>query len=417
MANLSKRQLLAAAALAAVAGGVGYGAARWLAPPAPPAKAPPERRILYWYDPMVPLERYAQPGLSSMGMQTIPKYADDQSPSDAGIAPGVKVDGTAAQALGVRLATASRGTLATGQTVVGTVAFNQRDITIVQSRTAGFVERVHGRAPGDIIGAGAALADVLVPEWAGAQSEYLAVLRTGDTALAAAARQRLRLLGMGEATIAAVEHSGAPRAVITITAPAGGVITGLDVRQGMTLAPGQTLAQIGGITTVWLDAAVPEASVGDVRVGQAASARFVAFPGERFTGRITALLPTAQTDSRTITARIALVNRGLRLRPGMFASVDLAGSPRSALLIPSEAVIRTGRRVLAMRADAAGRYRPVEVRIGREGGGMTEVYAGLGAGDRVVASGQFLIDSEASLAGLAARPLAAAALTPAEQRK
>lgn len=416
MPSLSKKQLLAALALAIVAGGVGYGAAQWSAPPAPPAKAPPERRILYWYDPMVPLERYTQPGLSSMGMQTIPKYADAQLPTDSGITPGVKVDGTAAQALGIRLATASRGRLASAQTVTGTVAFNQRDITIVQSRTAGFVERVHGRAPGDIINAGAALADVLVPEWAGAQSEYLAVLRTGDTALAAAARQRLRLLGMAEATITAVEHSGTPRAVITITAPAGGVITGLDVRQGMTLATGQTLAQIGNIATVWLDAAVPEASIRDVRVGQAASARFVAFPGERFTGRITALLPTAQTDSRTITARIALVNRGLRLRPGMFASVDLAGSARFALLVPSEAVIRTGARVLVMRADAAGRYRPVEVRIGREGGGMTEVNAGLAEGDRVVASGQFLLDSEASLVGLTAKPLAAA-LTPAEQRK
>ena len=405
------------------AGGLGFGIARWTATLTVVA-APAERKPLYWYDPMAPAQHFDKPGKSPfMDMQLVPRYADGGSAgtlsgSDVTAeAPAVRVDAAAAQSLGVRLATVTRGTLASAQTVTASVDFNQRDIAIVQSRTAGFVERVYGRAPGDAIGAGAPLADVLVPEWAGAQAEYLAVRRSGDTALASAARQRLRLLGMSEATIAAAEQSGAPSAIVTIAAPRSGVITALDVRQGMTLAAGQTLAQIGGIGTIWLNAAIPETSTANVRVGQAVIARFAALPGQRFSGRVTALLPTTQADSRTITARIELANRGSRLRPGMFASVDLAGSARLALLVPSEAVIRTGARILVMRAEKAGRYQPIEVTVGAENAGMTEITAGLAEGDSIVASGQFLIDSEASLSGVEVTPLAGAAMTPSDQRK
>jgi Cu(I)/Ag(I) efflux system membrane fusion protein len=174
---------------------------------------------------------------------------------------------------------------------------------------------------------------------------------------------------------------------------------------GVTLAQGQTLAQVTGIGTVWLNAAVPEAQAGMVRVGQRAIARLSAFPGESFTGRVIAILPTAQADSRTLTVRIELANRGGRLRPGMFSNVMLGDGGDQALLVPSEAVIRTGARTLVMLALPDGRYRPAEVRAGREGGGKTEIIAGLDPGEKVVASGQFLLDSEASLTGIPARAL------------
>ena len=168
---------------------------------------------------------------------------------------------------------------------------------------------------------------------------------------------------------------------------------------------GQTLAQVSGLGTVWLNAAVPEARAGDVRVGQNASTTLAGFPGERFAGRVIAILPTTQADSRTLTVRIELPNRDGRLRPGMFASVALGGDAKPALLVPSEAVIRTGRRTLVMLAAGDGRYHPAEVRIGREAGGETEILAGLSPGENVVVSGQFLIDSEASLSGIEARPI------------
>jgi Cu(I)/Ag(I) efflux system membrane fusion protein len=175
----------------------------------------------------------------------------------------------------------------------------------------------------------------------------------------------------------------------------------------MTVSAGETLAEVNGLGTVWLNAAVPEAMAGQLRTGQSASATLAAYPGERFSGRVAAILPAVQAESRTLTVRVELPNRGGRLRPGMFASVDFGGSPRPALLVPSEAVIRTGERALVMLALAKGRYQPAEVQTGAEAGGQTEILAGLQEGEKVVASGQFLIDSEASLSAIEARPIAA----------
>jgi Cu(I)/Ag(I) efflux system membrane fusion protein len=159
---------------------------------------------------------------------------------------------------------------------------------------------------------------------------------------------------------------------------------------------------------VWLNAAVPEAMAGRLRPGQAASATLAAYPGERFYGRIAAILPSVEVESRTLTVRIELPNRGGMLRPGMFATVDFGGTGHTTLLVPSETVIRTGRRTLVMLALPGGRYQPAEVRTGAESGGQTEILAGLAAGEKVVASGQFLIESEASLSGIEARPIASA---------
>ena len=361
------------------------------------------RKVLYWYDPMVPQEKYDNPdSLSSMGMKTIPKYADE---GGTPASPGVSVNPAAMQNLGIRVATADLGTLASGFTATGTIEFNQRDVAIVQARSGGFVQRVYGRAPGDVIRAGAPIADLLIPEWGGAQTEFLAVRKLGRPALTAAARQRLRLLGMSDGVIAQVERSGRTNGTVTIAAPIGGVVQTLDARRGVALAQGQTLAEINGIGTVWLNAAVPEAQAGLVRVGQRATATLAGFPGETFGGRVIAILPAAQAESRTLTVRIELANRGGRLRPGMFATVAFGGGGRPALLVPSEAVIRTGSRTIVMLAKKDGRYQPAEVRTGREGGGQTEILLGLAPGEKVVVSGQFLLDSEASLTGVPVRPL------------
>ncbi len=371
---------------------------------APGAK---ERKILYYYDPMVPQEHYDNPGaLSSMGMKTQPKYAEESGAP--GEAAGVMVNPAAMQNLGVRVVAAQMGSLAAPLNVTGSIDFNQRDVAIIQARSGGFVSRVYGHAPGDVIRAGASIADMQLPEWGGAQSEFLAVRRLGRPDLTAAARQRLKLLGMSDGLIASVERSGRTNGTVTITSPISGVIQTLDARAAMTLAQGQTLAQVTGIGTVWLNAAVPEAQAGSVRVGQNASATLSAFPGETFGGRIIAILPTAQADSRTITVRIELANRGGRLRPGMSAQVALGGTGTTALLVPSEAVIRTGTRTIVMLATGNGHYLPAEVRTGREGGGQTEILEGLAMGEKVVASGQFLLDSEASLTGIPARKLGGA---------
>ena len=400
--RVSRAQVgVAAVALVLVAGAGGYGLSRLSQPsadPAPQARAA-ERRILYWYDPMLPAERYPGPGKSSMNMDLIPKYAEETG------ATGVRIDPASLQNLGGRVVSVTMGTLPSGFTATGVVDFNQRDLAIVQARAGGFVQRVYNHAPGDLVRAGAPLADVLVPEWGGAQVEYLAVRRTGDAGLTRAARQRLALLGMSDGLIDQIERTGRPRTVVTLSTPTGGVIRILNVRGGMTVMAGQTLAEINGLGTVWVNAAIPEALAGQVRPGSPVSVTLAAFPGETFAGRVSALLPEAQGETRTLTARIELSNRGDRLKPGMFATVQLGATASPALLVPSEAVIRTGKRTLVMLALAGGRYQPAEVRTGREAGGKTEVLAGLADGEKIVASGQFLIDSEASLAGIAARPI------------
>ncbi len=403
------RLALAGAAIALIAGGAGYGLAhlRSARPPAATAAPPEGRKALYWYDPMVPAQHFAAPGKSPfMDMQLVPRYADEAG--GGGQAAGVRIDPATVQSLGVRLASVQRGEFAQSLDAAGVLDFNQREVAIVQARAAGFVQRVYARAPGDVVNAGAPIADLLMPAWGGAQAEYLAVRGGGSRALEAAARQRLRLLGMPDGLIAAVARDGRSRTVVTVSTPVGGAIQTLDVRQGMTVSMGQTLAQVSGLGSVWLNAAVPEAMAGQVRVGQAGRAELAAFPGETFTGRVTAILPTTQPDSRTLTVRIELSNRGGRLRPGMFATVHLGGGAHPALFVPSEAVIRTGKRAIVMVAGDGGRFQPVEVQLGREDGDRTEILAGLSEGQRVVASGQFLIDSEASLAGVQARPLGSA---------
>jgi Cu(I)/Ag(I) efflux system membrane fusion protein len=193
-------------------------------------------------------------------------------------------------------------------------------------------------------------------------------------------------------------------AVTTLGAPNPPELQTLEVRVGMTLAAGQTLAKLNGLAAVWLEAAVPEAQATFLAVGQPASAQFAAFPGERFAGKVAALLPEVNADSRTLRLRVELANPKGRLRPGMFAQLHLdAGTAVPALWLPSEAVIRTGRRNLVIAALDGGRFLPVEVQLGRDSDGKTEVRQGLAAGQQVVASGQFLIDSEASLSGVLAR--------------
>jgi Cu(I)/Ag(I) efflux system membrane fusion protein len=403
------RLALAAAGIALLAGAAGYGLGHIGKPSPAPAAAPQlGRKVLYWYDPMVPAQRFDKPGKSPfMDMQLVPRYAGE-APAEG----GVQIDPARLQSLGVRYATVQRASFADDLTAPGVLEFNQRDMAIVQARAAGFVERVYARAPGDVVRAGAPIADLLVPSWGGAQAEYLAVRRTGDAALETAARQRLRLLGMPDPLIDAVAKSGRPRTVVTIATPIGGVIQTLDVRQGMTVNMGQTLAQVSGLGTVWLTAAVPEAEAGNLRDGAPARVELAAFPGEAFSGRVSAILPAAQAESHTVQVRIELPNRAGRLHPGLYGTAHLGGAARPALVVPSEAVIRTGKRALVMLALSGGRFQPQEVQVGREAGDRIEILAGLAEGQKIVASGQFLLDSEASLAGVQARPISATPTAP-----
>jgi Cu(I)/Ag(I) efflux system membrane fusion protein len=363
---------------------------------------------------MRPEAKFDQPGKSPfMDMQLVPKYADEATGEG-----GVAINPRVAQNLGVRTAVVRTGTLERRVEAVGTVAWNERGVVVLQSRTGGFVEKLYARAPLDPVAKGAPLVELLVPEWTAAQEEYLALLKSelpGAEALRAASRQRLVLLGMSEALIGAVERDRRTQPRFTLRAPIGGVIAALEVREGMTVMPGATLFRIVDLSTVWVNAEVPENVSAAVRPGTSVEARVAAWPGETFRGRVAAILPEISAATRTVRARIEVANPGARLAPGMFASLSFAPPrARETLLVPSESVIRTGTRSVVIRADDKGMFRPVEVEPGGESGGDTEIVKGLAAGDRVVLSGQFLIDSEASLRGALTRmqPLESTASEP-----
>jgi Cu(I)/Ag(I) efflux system membrane fusion protein len=402
-ASIAKSALLATLVLGIGAAG-GYWFAQQSRSPATAevASEAGKGKVLYWYDPMVPQQKFDQPGKSPfMDMQLVPRYAEE-----GGDGAAMRIDASITQNLGMRLAPVTRGALANSLEAVGTLTFNSRDVAVVQARSGGFVERVYARAPEDLLEAGAPLADVLVPAWVSAQEDYLALRDAGDPGLLAAARQRLRLAGMPAPLISQFERSGKVQTLWTVTAPLAGVLQELNVREGMTLMAGDTLATINGLRSVWLDVAVPEAEAQGLRPGQLVEARLPAFPGDVLQGSIDAILPQANLDSRTLRVRVELANPDGRLRPGLTAQVRLTRSTeQDVLLVPSEAVIRSGRRALVMLAEGEGRYRPVQVRLGQEAAVNTQILEGLEEGQHVVTSGQFLLDSEASLRGILVQEL------------
>ena len=363
------------------------------------------KKPLYWHDPMVPGQRFDKPGKSPfMDMQLVPVYGgSDGDDGRVSISPRVQ------QNLGVRTALVTSGKLSAGFVAVGSVAYNERDVTLVQARSNGFIERLYVRAPLDFVRTGQPLAELYVPDWIAAQEEFLAVRGmqgNGMASVADGARQRMRLAGMTDEQVRFVESSGKVHARLTISAPVSGVIAELGAREGMTVTTGAQLFRINGISSVWVNAEVPENVAAKVRPGDAVEARSPALAGIVFKGKVGAILPEVNAATRTLKARIELANPNGQLVPGMFATVAFASGSSGGgdvLLVPSEAVIQTGARSVVMLAQEGGKFMPVDVELGSENNGQTEIRTGLALGQKVVVSGQFLIDSEASLKGAVTR--------------
>ena len=354
-------------------------------------------RVLYWYDPMVPDQHFDKPGLSPMGMQMVPKRAGED-----GMAKGVvKIDPSVLQNLGLRTAPVQRRVLEGEWQVPGTVTWDLRKAVVVSARVDAVISRLVVRAPYTTIAAGAPLAEVIAPAWTSALAEADALrhVQSADAkALQGASEQRLGALGFSSANMRATQRGGQP--VIALQAPASGVITALEVREGQRVGAGQTLMTINGLDTVWVEASLPQAIAGRVRAGTPVSIRTDAQPGRRFVGQVETLLPDIDAATRTQRTRIVLPNANGALSPGMFVQVRFTPAPdQSVLAIPDEALIATGDRAHVIVAEGEGRFRPVAVQTGRTAHGYTEITQGLRADQRVVSSGQFLLDSEASLSG------------------
>jgi len=361
------------------------------------------KTILFYQDPMVPGKRFDAPGKSPfMDMLLVPVYAGvDADQGTVTVSPRIQ------QNLGIRTAEVVSGSLAPRVEAVGAIAYNERAQMLVQARATGYIERLHVRATLDRVHKGQALADLYVPDWVAAQEEYLSMRRMQGSdmeGLIDGARSRMRQAGMSEEQMRLIESSGRIHPRITLTAPVGGVIAELSAREGMTVLQGTTLFRLNGLDSVWANAEVPESQIISVHAGSMVEARLPAVPETVFKGRVQAILPEVNPGTRTIKARVELVNQSGVLSPGMFVNMTfVATGGREALLIPSEAVIRTGKRSVVMVVEADGKFHQVDVETGLDSNGQTEIRHGLQAGQKVVVSGQFLIDSEASLTATAIR--------------
>ncbi|KXS32717.1 MAG: Cation efflux system protein CusB [Candidatus Gallionella acididurans] len=359
------------------------------------------KTVLYWHDPMVPGQRFDKPGKSPfMDMPLVPVYADEGS--DGG---KVVIDPRVQQNLGIRTVAVTRGNLTSRIEVIGNVAYNERELAVVQARANGYIEKLYVRATLDRVHKGQPLASLYVPDWVAAQEDFLTAQRLamqeGSAAgrdLVDAARQRMRLVGMSEEQRRLVETSGKIQERLVIAAPVSGVVAELDAREGMTVVNGAPLFRINGLDTVWINAEVPEDMAAQVHPGNSVEISTASLSGKVFKGKVSTVLPDVNPVTRTLKARIELANPGQRLVPGMYATVNFSPEVRrDVLLVPSAAVIQTGKRSVVIVMQADGKFVPVDIEAGGESHGQTEILKGLAEGQKVVASGQFLIDSEASL--------------------
>ncbi len=352
-----------------------------------------EDKPLYWVAPMDSNYRRDEPGLSPMGMELVPVYADssDAAPGTISISPEVVNN------LGVRTALAERGHLGQSVNTVGYVNYDEDRLVHIHPRVEGWIEKLSVKAAGDPVQQGEPLYSLYSPTLVNAQEELLLALKRNNPALIEAAADRLTALQVPEADIKQLQISGKVQQTITITAPQSGVLDNLDAREGMFVKPGMEIMSIGMLEHIWVIGEVFERQASLVKQGDSVTMRLDYLPGREWQGQVDYIYPSLNTITRTAQVRVHFDNPDGYLRPGMFAAMTIETAPSpAAVLIPREALIRTGNQARVVLALGEGRFKSVEVKVGRVGDKQVEILAGLEVDDCIVTSAQFLIDSESS---------------------
>ncbi len=359
---------------------------------------PSERKVLFWYDPMKPDTKFDKPGKSPfMDMDLVPKYADEGGEQQS---EGVRIDPTLVQNLGLKTAKVSKGSLHYSQTIPANVSFNDYQYVIVQARAAGFVEKVYPLTIGDKVKKGTPLIDITIPEWVEAQSEFLLLSGTGGTPTQIrGVLERLRLAGMPEEDIQRLRSTRTIQTRFTIKAPIDGVITAFDLRTGMNISKDKVVAQIQGMDPVWISAAVPESIAYLLKDTSQFEISVPAYPDKTFHVEKWNILPSVDQTTRTLQVRLQVSNKDEFLKPGMNAYLKLNTKSQEMLLIPSQAVIDTGKEQRVITVDDEGKFVPKQIHVLHESQQQSGIGSGLNEGDTVVVSGLFLIDSEANITG------------------
>ncbi len=355
-----------------------------------------DRVVAYWQAPMDPAYRSDEPGKSPMGMDLIPVYADEDGGDDG--EPSIRINPAIVNNIGVRTETVGLSHIAHGVETLGTIMPDEEGRSDIHTRTEGWVEYLAVEAEGETVRQGQLLFEIYAPSLVTAQSEFLQGLKIGRESFTQAGEERLRSLGMSTAQINRLRETGEVRRRVAVYAPHAGTVMDLMVREGMFLKPGDTAMQLADLSQVWLIADVFENQSSDLRTGQKAVMTLAAFPGEEWVGVVDYIYPTAVSDTRTVRVRARFDNADGRLKPNMYAKVTLAGTDAEPVLtIPTSALIRTSNGDRVILALGEGRFRPALVIAGAETRDRVQILSGLAEGERIVTSGQFLIDSEASL--------------------
>ena len=359
-----------------------------------------EREILYWVAPMDANYRRDEPGKSPMGMDLVPVYADDVDSQ-----PGtVKIDPTVVNNLGVRTAMAERGALPRHIDTVGYVQFDEDTLHHVHTRVDGWIEKLAITATGDPVKKGQLLFEFYSPTLVNAQQEFLAALRSGNSVLQQASRERLMALGVTESEVARLEKERTVRQRVQKYAKADGVVAHLAVREGIYITPANEVMSIAELDKVWVLAEVFEREAAWVKPGQMAMVELDYLPGKMWHGTVDYVYPELDPKTRTLTVRIHFDNEDEMLRPNMFARVTIhAEAAGDVVHVPREAVIRGGTIDRVVVALGDGRYQSRPVTLGIESHDRIAILSGLEAGTEIVVSGQFLIDSESNIEAALAR--------------
>jgi Cu(I)/Ag(I) efflux system membrane fusion protein len=359
---------------------------------------PNEKKPMYWVDTMEPTVHYPGPGKSHMGMELVPVYPEGQEGNQS----SVRISPTVINNLGVRTAPVIQGTLARRIEAVGYVEPNENKISHIHSYTDGWVRKLFVNTVGAPVKAGQVLLQLYSPILINAQEEYLIALGSRDLDLADASIKKLQALHISEKQIQQLKNTKKSSQLVDIESPQDGVVAGLNIREGMRVTPDIEMMSLVDLSSVWMIAQVFEDQANWVKVGEFAEAKLSALPDKTWKGEVEYVYPQVDSITRTLKVRFRFNNPDGVLKPNMYASISLFAEPKlNVLSIPLEALIRSsqGNRVIASLGDGRFQVRPITT--GMESGDQVEILSGLHAGERVVASGQFLIDSEANLkAGL-----------------
>ncbi|HSF44002.1 MAG TPA: efflux RND transporter periplasmic adaptor subunit [Thermoanaerobaculia bacterium] len=418
-----RRRVVVCVALAAVAALLAFllrgPLTLWFTGPPPGGSAPAEAEgrqghaqgeaeAAYYTCPMHPHVEQHGPGQCPIcGMTLVPVFPETAAQSGV-----VSLDPAQARELGVRTSPVVKQPVASEIRAVGRVAFDETRLADVTVKFGGYIGKLYAEETGGYVKKGQTLFTLYSPELYAAQQEYLVALASQRAArgsaapdradyLVNAARQKLRLWDLEEWQIRQLAEGGKSVEQMPVTSPASGYVVEKDVVEGAAVTPGMRLFRIAGLDRVWVEAEVYESELPRVRVGQPAVVTLPSVPGEEIRGRVSLILPALNPETRTGRVRIAVANRpgpgGVLLRPDMYTDVRLTAEGRETLMVPESAILYTGPRRLVFLDLGEGRFQQREVTLGARSGDFYEVLSGLTEGDRVVTSGNFLVDAEARL--------------------